>query len=193
LLAQSDGYDYAGARKYFGQREYGVFEEGEPIMIFSTARFRRKDKVASGVSATGSQVTRYGLVLVVGWLGAMKFTAYEVENIRAVVEGSPVLRWMYTKRNPRTSAAGLGVVELSIAGLIALRPWYPKASAVGSGLATMQFLTTLSTLFTTPGWEPSLGGFPAISGPVGQFLIKDFVLLGASIWSLGDSLKAARR
>ena len=162
-------------------------------MIFSTARFRRKDKVASRVSAIGSQVTRYGLVLVLSWIGAMKFTKYEVENIRPVVEGSPFLRWMYTKTNPRTSAAGLGVVELSTASLIALRPWYPKASAVGSGLATMQFLTTLSTLITTPGWEPSLGGFPAISGPAGQFLVKDFVLLGASIWSLGDSLAAARR
>jgi uncharacterized membrane protein YkgB len=162
-------------------------------MIFSTARFRRKNKVASRVSAIGSQVTRYGLVLVLSWIGAMKFTKYEVENIRPVVEGSPFLRWMYKKRNPRTSAAGLAVIELSVASLIALRPWYPKASAVGSGLATMMFLTTLSTLITTPGWEPSLGGFPAISGPAGQFLIKDVVLLGASIWSLGDSLAAARR
>jgi reactive chlorine resistance protein C len=133
-------------------------------MTFSTARFSRKSKVASRVSAIGSQVTRYGLVLVLGWIGGMKFTKYEVENIRPVVEGSPLLRWMYTKRNPRTSAAGLGVAELGIASLIALRPWYPRASAVGSGLATTMFLTTLSTLFTTPGWEPSLkrlGGAPS--------------------------------
>jgi reactive chlorine resistance protein C len=40
------------------------------------------------------------------------------------------------------------------------------------------FLTTLSFLFSTPGWEPSLGGFPALSGSVVQFLIKDVVLLG---------------
>jgi uncharacterized membrane protein YkgB len=151
-----------------------------------------KENVASRVSAIGSQVTRYGLVIAIGWIGAMKFTAYEVENIRPVVEGSPLLRWMYTKRNPRTSAAGLGVVELSVASLIALRPWHPRASAIGSGLATMMFLTTLSTLFTTPGWEPSLGGFPALSGPAGQFLIKDVALLGASLWSLGDSLEAAK-
>lgn len=82
-------------------------------MIFSTARFRRKDKVASRVSGIGSQLTRYGLVLVLSWIGAMKFTKYEVENIRPVVEGSPLLRWMYTKTNPRTSAAGLGVVSLA--------------------------------------------------------------------------------
>jgi len=59
-------------------------------MIFSTVRFRRKSKVASRVSGIGSLVTRYGLVLVLSWIGAMKFTTYEVENIRPVVEGSPL-------------------------------------------------------------------------------------------------------
>ncbi len=42
----------------------------------------------------------------------------------------------------------------------------------------------------TPGWEPSLGGFPALSGDVGEFLIKDVVLLGAALWSLGEALAA---
>ena len=75
--------------------------------------------------------------------------------------------------------------------LIALRPWFPKASAVGSLGAVFMFLTTLSFIITTPGWEPSLGGFPALSGDVGEFLIKDFVLLGAALWTLADSLSAA--
>jgi reactive chlorine resistance protein C len=162
-------------------------------MAFSTAtQVGLKEDTASQISAIGSQVSRYGLVLVLDWIGAMKFAKYEVENIRPVVEGRPLLRRMYQKRNPRPSAAGLGVAELSIATLIALRPWFPKASAVGSGLAVTMFLTTLSTLFTTPGWEPSLGGFPALSGPAGQFLIKDVVLLGAAIWSLGEALSAAK-
>jgi reactive chlorine resistance protein C len=43
-------------------------------------------------------------------------------------------------------------------------------------------------LILNPGWELSLGGFPALSGAVGQFLIKDVVLLGAAIWSLGEAL-----
>ena len=52
------------------------------------------------------------------------------------------------------------------------------------------FLMTLSFLFSTPGWESSLGGFPSLSGGVGQFLLKDLVLLGAAIWSLGEALTA---
>jgi len=88
----------------------------------------------------------------------------------------------------RQFSNALGIVEVSIAILIGLRHWSAKASAIGSALAVLMFLTTLSFLFSTPGWEPSLGGFPALSGAVGQFLIKDVVLPGAAIWSLGEAL-----
>jgi reactive chlorine resistance protein C len=37
-----------------------------------------------------------------------------------------------------------------------------------------------------PGWEASLGGFPALSDLPGQFLLKDIVLLGAAVWSLRE-------
>jgi reactive chlorine resistance protein C len=40
-------------------------------------------------------------------------------------------------------------------------------------------------------WEPSLGGFPALSALPGQFLIKDLALLGISLWSLGEAWQAA--
>jgi uncharacterized membrane protein YkgB len=56
------------------------------------------------------------------------------------------------------------------------------------------FLTTLSFLVTTPGvWEPSAGGFPALSAIPGQFLIKDLALLGISLWSLGEAWQASER
>src|SRR5215217_3447643 len=54
-------------------------------------------------------------------------------------------------------------------------------------LAVFTFLTTLTFLFSLPGWEKSLGGFPALSGS-GGFLLKDVVLLGAALFTLGDSL-----
>jgi uncharacterized membrane protein YkgB len=53
------------------------------------------------------------------------------------------------------------------------------------------FLTTLSFLVTTPGvWEASAGGFPALSVVPGQFLAKDFVLLGVSLRLFGDDWSA---
>jgi reactive chlorine resistance protein C len=100
----------------------------------------------------------------------------------------PEKRWIYHFLTVRQFSGGLGVFEVGIAILIALRSWSPRASALGSMLAVLMFLTTLSFLFSTPGWEPSLGGFPFLSGAVGQFLIKDVVLLGAAMWSLGEAL-----
>jgi uncharacterized membrane protein YkgB len=53
------------------------------------------------------------------------------------------------------------------------------------------FLSTLSFLFSTPGWEASLGGFPAVSAFPGQLLLKDVVLLGAAMWSCGEAWAGA--
>ena len=96
---------------------------------------------------------------------------------------------MYDFLSVRDFSRMLGVIEITTAALIALRPAFPKASVIGGVLAMGLFATTLSFLFSTPGWEPSLG-FPAISALPGQFLLKDIVLFGASVWILGDSLKA---
>ena len=158
-------------------------------MTQSTGRSApRTEEIISSITAFGHRVLRYGLALVIGWIGMMKFTGYEAQGIEPLVAHSPLLGWMYRVWTVRQFAAGLGVVEIFIAILIALRPWSRKACAIGSAVAVLMFLTTLSFLFSTPGWEPSLGGFPALSGAVGQFLLKDVVLLGAAIWSLGEAL-----
>ena len=73
--------------------------------------------------------------------------------------------------------------------MIALRPWSAAAAVLGSLMAGRDFRITLTFLFSTPGWEPSLGGFPALSVAPGQFILKDAVLLGAAIWSLGEALR----
>jgi uncharacterized membrane protein YkgB len=135
-----------------------------------------------------------GLVVVVGWIGLMKFTAYEAEGIHLYVSNSPLMSWVYGSVSVRSFSAMLGVVEITVALLIAARPFAPRASALGSALAVGMFLTTLSFIFTTPGvWEPSAGGFPALSGKPGQFLIKDLPLLGIALWSFGESWKASEQ
>jgi reactive chlorine resistance protein C len=153
----------------------------------------RADGLASRIQALGFRVLRYGLVLVIAWIGFMKFTSYEAMGIQPLVAHSPFLGWMYRLWSVQHFSYGLGVVEISIAILIALRPWFPKACAIGSVGAVLMFLTTLSFLLSTPGWEPSLGGFPALSALPGQFLLKDVVLLGAAIWSLGEALSSRRQ
>jgi uncharacterized membrane protein YkgB len=155
---------------------------------------QEKSSLSSRVEAVGRELARYGLVIVVGWIGFMKFTAYEAEGIRPFVANSPLLSWVYGTTSVRGFSVVLGVVELAIAILIAMRPFSPRISAIGSALAVGMFLTTLSFLATTPGvWEPSLGGFPALSALPGQFLIKDLALLGISLWTFGEAWKATTR
>jgi uncharacterized membrane protein YkgB len=131
----------------------------------------------SRAEAVGRELARYGLVVVIAWIGLMKFTAYEANGIRLYVANSPLMSWVYGSVSVRGFSAVLGVVEVAIAILIAARPFSPRASALGSALAVGMFLTTLSFLVTTPG----------------QFLIKDLPLLGISLLSFGEAWKASRR
>jgi reactive chlorine resistance protein C len=135
---------------------------------------------------------RYGLVVVIGWIGLMKFTSYEAYGIEPLVSNSPLMSWMYGIFSVTTFSALLGVVEVAAALLLAVKPWAPRLSAVGSVIAIGLFVATITFLFTTPGvFEASQGGFPMLS-PSGQFLIKDVALLGVSIWTLTDALRTVR-
>jgi reactive chlorine resistance protein C len=100
------------------------------------------------------------------------------------------MRWLYNIFPVYTFSALLGVFELTAAVLIALKPIAPRLSVVGSVLAVVLFVSTISFLFTTPGVSESAGGgFPALS-LTGEFLLKDIPLLGLSFWTLADSLRA---
>ena len=150
-------------------------------------------KLSGSLQAIGGGVIRYGLVGVIGWIGLMNFTGVEAKAIWPLAQHSPLMSWASTALGVRPFSNLVGIAEVVIAVLIALRPVAARASALGSALAVGMFATTLSFLLTTPGvWEASLGGFPAISVLPGQFLLKDVVLLGAALWSLGDSLARRR-
>jgi len=144
------------------------------------------------LQTAGRLTTRYGLVLVLLWIGAMKFTAYEAAGIRPFVANSPLLSWLYSFLSVQAASNLLGVIEIGTGLAIALQPLSAGLAAVGSAIGVAMFATTLTFLFTTPGWEPSLGGFPALSALPGQFLIKDLVLLGASLCAFAEATTALR-
>jgi uncharacterized membrane protein YkgB len=138
---------------------------------------------------TGRGLVQYGLALVIAWIGAMKFTVYEARAIEPLVRNSPLMSWGYALFSVEGFSACLGVAELAIAGLIAAKRVSRLAAALGGLLGAGMFLTTLSFMLSTPGiFEPSAGGFPALSAMPGQFVLKDVVLLGASLWIAGSAL-----
>ena len=141
----------------------------------------------------GLHITRYALVLVLVWIGAMKFTSYEAGAIQPLVASNPLMSWLYGVMSVQATSNLIGTLEITAGVLIALRPWSAMASAAGSLMAIATFVVTLTFLFTVPGWEPSLGGFPALSVAPGQFVLKDAVLLGAAVWSFGEAARGIAR
>lgn len=135
----------------------------------------------------GTHILRYGLVIVLLWVGMLKFTAYESEGVQMLASNSPLLSWVYSLMSVRTFSAVLGTIEIILGILIAARNYFPKASAVGSMGAIIMFLITLSFLLSTPGvWQPDYG-FPFLSPNPGQFLAKDMLLLGAAVYTAGEA------
>lgn len=147
-------------------------------------------RLAQSLTRSGQLISRYGLVVVLAWIGFGKYVKMES---RVLIEHSPLMSWIYQVLSVTEVARGLGTMEIVAALLIALRPVWPSASAVGSALAVVLFLGTLSFLFTTPGVVAMhAAGLPVLSGMPGQFLLKDLVLIGVSVWTLGDSLGARK-
>lgn len=130
---------------------------------------------------------RYGLVVVLAWIGAGHYA--NPASIQPLIVHSPPLSWLYGIFNVHTLGYALGSTEIFAALLIALRPLWPRVSAVGSAFGVLLFCSTISFLFTTPG---VVTGGPVLS-MLGEFLIKDIVLLGVSLWTLADSLGARRQ
>ena len=142
----------------------------------------------SPVARGGAGLARYGLVVVIAWIGMLKFTEYEANGIAPFVSNSPFMSWLYDIFSITTFSSLLGVVEIAIAVLLAVKPWFPRLSAIGSLMAIGMFATTLTFVLSTPGaFEASAGGFPVLSS-TGQFLIKDVALLGISARTLVDAL-----
>ncbi|MBY0449063.1 MAG: YkgB family protein [Cyanobacteria bacterium] len=145
--------------------------------------------------ATFSHLLMYlSLAIIFFWIGCMKFTAYEAEGIKGLVTNSYLISWMYRFLDVQSFSNFLGVVEITIGALIVGRLISPVLSFVGGGLSAGLFFTTLFMIVTVPGvFEPSAGGFPALSVVPGQFLLKDIGLMAIALFIMLDSAQTITR
>ena len=152
---------------------------------------RSEGEAGQALEDAGMVVLRSMLAGSLLWVGALKFVEYEAEQIQPMVSTSPLFSRINRILGTRKIAGLIGLTEIVMGALIAARPLSPRASALGSLGATGMFLTTLSFILSMPGVWQEEHGFPALSLE-GQFLAKDGVLLGASILTAAESLRAAR-
>ena len=132
---------------------------------------------------------RWALVLVFLWFGGMKFTMYEADGIAPFIGNSPLMSWL-GMFGTQGQSYFVGIIELSTAAALTVGAFRPIFSALGALMSVSTYLITLTFFVTTPGVsEASAGGFPAISAAPGQFLLKDAVLLAASLVLLFNSVE----
>ncbi len=98
---------------------------------------------------------------------------------RELLSSSPLVAPALKKLDEKRLAKVVGVTEIVLGSLIAAKPLAPQASVIGGLGAVGMFTTASSFLLMTPGVWREGHSAPNLS-MVGQFLIKDSVLLGAS-------------
>ncbi len=147
------------------------------------------DLVADKLTAVGRHAVRFSIAGVLGWIGAMKFTAYEAGAIQGLVQSSPLVSWLYNVTSVQGAANVIGAIEILTAAALVAGLKFARVGLIGAIAAAFTFLVTLSFIFTAPGWEQSLGGFPALSVVPGQFLLKDAVLFAGAVFLAGKDLK----
>src|SRR6202047_122321 len=165
----------------------GTYSAPESVVRRIYEQAAKLDRVCMGL-------LRVGLIVVLCWIGGLKFADYEADGIVPLVANSPLMSFFYHFPAPEYRhymnkegevipahhqwneengtyplSYGLGVVIMSIGLLIAAYPVAPQVSAVGSFLLILMACTTLSFLVTTPeAWVPAIGssthGFPYLSG-----------------------------
>lgn len=141
----------------------------------------------------GQLVMWAGLVLVLGWIGAMKFTATEAAGIAPLVETHIAFAWMPGLAGEQGTSYAIGVIELFTVAALAGYWFSTRAYRIGLGLAAVTFVLTLSFLISFAGaWNSELGGFPALSA-AGHFLLKDLPLLAACLALLAETGREGTR
>ncbi len=141
-------------------------------------------------SLSSFAMLRWALVVIFLWFGGMKFTVYEANAIAPFVAHSPIMGWLHTIFGIQGASYVIGVLELSTATALILGAFLPTFSALGAAMSAATYLITITFFFSTPGIaEITAGGFPAIGAMPGQFLLKDLVLLAASLSLLIASFK----
>ena len=127
---------------------------------------------------------RASMVIIFLFFGYQKWFDYEAQILIPYISNGPLISWMYPVFGIRGASTFLGVAEWTFGALIFAGFWNKKAGVLGALGSVATFIGTVTIIpFMPNGWAESAGGFPAMVGNV-PFLMKDVVLLAASVYLL---------
>jgi uncharacterized membrane protein YkgB len=134
---------------------------------------------------------RASMVIIFLLFGYQKWFAYEAQVLIPYISNGPLIFWMYPAFGIRGGSLFLGVMEWLIFLLLFWGFWNRQAGILGALGSCVSFVATVTIIpFMPNGWNEAAGGFPAMTGNV-TFLMKDFVLLGASFYLLKQDVVRA--
>src|SRR5258706_2329595 len=131
---------------------------------------------------------RASMVIIFLFFGYQKWFEYEAKVPIPYISNGPLIFWLYPVFGIRGASWFLGVAEWSFGVLLFLGFWNKRIGVLGALRSVATFAGTVSIIpFMPDGWAASAGGFPAMSGNI-PFLMKDVVLLAASIYLLRQDI-----
>ncbi|CEN51522.1 DUF417 family protein [Capnocytophaga canis] len=133
----------------------------------------------------GYYVSLFGTALILFWIGIFKFTTAEAKAIKPLVENHFLTFWAYDLMSVQAVSNLVGIVEITLALLLLLSPFFPKLRKYAAYGMIVTFLVTISYLFTTPNMWRKVEWLPITD----FFILKDLVLLGFSLMLIGKQVK----
>ena len=134
-------------------------------------------------------VIRATMVIIFLFFGYQKWFEYEAQVLIPYISNGPLIWWMYPAFGVRGASWFLGVAEWTFGALLFAGFWDKRLSILGAAGAVVTFIMTVTIIpFMPNGWAESAGGFPAMTGNI-PFLMKDVVLLAASIYLLKQDVE----
>jgi uncharacterized membrane protein YkgB len=109
------------------------------------------------------------VVLVLSWIGGMKFTLIEAQGIEPLIRHSFLMAWLYNMFDVQMTSNLIGVYDLLAASLLMLGVLYKPLRIPSLLMAAAVFIVTQTFLLTTP----DVFSKETILTGTGQFLIKD--------------------
>ena len=139
------------------------------------------------IKKTGYAIGVIGTIIVLLWIGILKFTPTEAAAIKPYVEHSFLMGWMYQIGSVQQVSNFVRFFELITAILLIASFFNRRMGLIGGYLGVLIFLTTLTFIFTTPGIWKEMDGLPVTD----FFVVKDIAFLAIVLQVIGMHRKDA--